>query len=63
LKKDGITYEDIMKEVSILQYFIDNYDVEGSSDMIKELYNELSSTVSGLEPKVNTVFSKAGGDD
>ena len=63
LKKDGITYEDIMKEVSILQYFIDNYDVEGSSDMVKELYNELSSTVSGLEPKVNTVFSKAGGDD
>ena len=57
LKKDGVKYEDIMSEIGVLQYFTDNYNPEEATlDTMKDLYIELSNSVSGLEKRVNTVY-------
>ena len=63
LKKDGVSYEDIIAEIGILQYFVDNYNPEEATlDTMKDLYIELSNSVSGLEKRVNTVYGmKSGG--
>lgn len=61
LKIDGVTYEEVIEEVGILEYFVENYKVDESSDIISSLYDELSRTVAGLESRVNTVYGKSGG--
>lgn len=66
LKKDGITYEEISKELDILNSFVQNYTVDDSTlDVIKELYNELKSTLDGLDDRVKVVYSATndGGDN
>lgn len=62
LKKDGVSYEDISKEIGVLNSFINNYKIDSSTlDTIKSMYSELKSDLNGLESRVKVVYGLSGG--
>lgn len=62
LKKDGVSYEDISKELKLLNDFVSNYKVDNSTlDTIKSLYAELKSDLEGLSDRVDVIYGKSGG--
>jgi serine/threonine-protein kinase len=62
LKKDGVSYEDISKEIGILNSFVNSYKVDSSTlDTIKSMYSELKSDLNGLESRVKVVYELSGG--
>lgn len=62
LKKDGVSYEDISKEIGILNSFINSYKIDSSTlDTIKSMYSELKSDLNGLESRVKVVYGLSGG--
>lgn len=62
LKKDGVSYEDISKELKLLTDFVSNYKVDSSTlDTIKSLYAELKSDLEGLSDRVDVIYGKSGG--
>ena len=57
LKKDGISYEDIKKELDILDSFVSNYSVDESTlDVVVSLYNDLKNSLDGLAPRIKTIY-------
>lgn len=63
LKKDGVSYEDISKEIGVLNSFINSYKIDSSTlDTIKSMYSELKSDLNGLESRVKVVYGLSGGD-
>lgn len=63
LKKDGVSYEDISKEIGVLNSFVNSYKVDSSTlDTIKSMYSELKSDLDGLESRVKVVYGLSGGD-
>lgn len=61
LKRDGLEYADILKEVDDLESFVSFYNGSDSSvESIRSLYNELKSLVSVLRDKVNLVYGVGG---
>lgn len=62
LKKDGVSYEDISKEIGVLNSFINSYKIDSSTlDTIKSMYSELKSDLNGLESRVKVVYGLSGG--
>lgn len=62
LKKDGVSYEDISKELKLLNDFVSSYKVDSSTlDTIKSLYAELKSDLEGLSDRVDVIYGKSGG--
>jgi serine/threonine-protein kinase len=62
LKKDGVSYEDISKELKLLNGFVSSYKVDSSTlDTIKSLYAELKSDLEGLSDRVDVIYGKSGG--
>lgn len=63
LKRDGVTYESILSEVDDLEYFLETFSIDGSSvDVVRNLYSELESIVSGLRGNVNLIYKDRGVD-
>lgn len=63
LKKDGVSYEDISKEIGVLNSFVNSYKIDSSTlDTIKSMYSELKSDLDGLESRVKVVYGLSGGD-
>lgn len=63
LKKDGVSYEDISKEIGVLNSFVNSYKIDSSTlDTIKSMYSELKSDLNGLESRVKVVYGLSGGD-
>jgi serine/threonine-protein kinase len=61
LKRDSVSYEDVVSEVNDLNTFLDSFQVsEYSLDVVKELYSELRSSVEGLMDTVNLVYNGRG---
>lgn len=61
LKRDGVSYEDILQEISDLDYFIKSFSVnESSVEVVQELYGELSQVLSGLQERVTLVYKERG---
>lgn len=62
LKKDGVSYEDISKELKLLNDFVSSYKVDSSTlDTIKSLYAELKFDLEGLSDRVDVIYGKSGG--
>ena len=63
LKRDGVTYESILNEISDLEHFLETFSIDGSSvDVVRNLYSELESIVSGLRSKVDLIYEDRGVD-
>lgn len=63
LKRDGVSYDEVIREVKNLQYFLSTFSVTGSTvDVVSELYYELDSIISGLPDKVALVYRERGAD-
>lgn len=63
LKKDGVSYEDISKEIGVLNSFVNSYKIDSSTlDTIKSMYSELKSDLDELESRVKVVYGLSGGD-
>ena len=58
LKKDGVSYEDVKGEVSSLNSFIRNYNVDTSIPTIKNLIDELKNLLKNLESRVDVVYGE-----
>lgn len=61
LKRDGVSYEEVIKEVQDLTLFSKTFYVGDSSvAVVQELYSELSVILSGLQEKVDLVYNGRG---
>lgn len=58
LKSEGISKEDVLKQISELNKFISDYSP--NTDVSREKYNKLESCLTGLSEKVNSLYSKGG---
>ena len=56
LKEDGITYSDIANQINELNEFVDQYTP--SIEKAENSYNELVTTLSTLQDKVNTIYGE-----
>lgn len=56
LKEDGITYSDIANQINELNEFVDQY--APSIEKAENSYNELVTTLSTLQDKVNTIYGE-----
>ena len=62
LKRDGVTYDDIIGQVSMLERFVkDNEVTESGVEVVETLMTQLSETVSGLRSRVDKVYGMKGG--
>lgn len=62
LKRDGITYEDIINQVTVLERFVRDSEVtESGVEVVELLMTQLTETVSGLRDRVNRVYGMEGG--
>lgn len=62
LKKDGVTYDEIVSELSVLNDFVKNYKVDESTlDIIVDLYDELKNTLNGLDNRVKIIYGVDNG--
>lgn len=63
LMRDGVGYTEITAEIKNLQYFLSSFPISGSTvDIVQELYDELESTVEGLQDKVDLIYKDRGVD-
>lgn len=60
LKSDGVSYEEVTKEINSLKEYIKTYSP--SIDKAKGTYNSLQKTVENLQSKVDTVYGAGGGN-
>lgn len=64
LKRDGVTYDDIIGQVSMLERFVkDNEVTESGVEVVETLMTQLSETVSGLRSRVDKVYGMKGGSN
>ena len=61
LKRDDVSYESISKEVDDLEFFLSSFSVsESSVDVVRDLYDDLSNIVNGLQDKVDLIYKDRG---
>lgn len=61
LKRDGVSYNDVVKEIDNLQHFLSTYSVSASTvDVVQDLYYELEGIVAGLKDRVDLIYKERG---
>ena len=61
LKRDSISYEDLIEEVDSLKFFLSSFNVsESSVEVVQELYAYLEGVVSGLQDRVDLIYKNRG---
>lgn len=57
LKKDGVSYEEVIREIDVLNDFVSSYRVdEATVDAISSLYDELVLGLDGLSDRVKVIY-------
>lgn len=61
LKRDSISYEDIVAEIESLEFFLSSFTVSDDSvDVVRDLYKDLENAVDGLRDKVDLIYKDRG---
>lgn len=57
LKKDGVSYDEVIRELGVLKDFVQTYQVDDSTvDVIRNLYNELTNDLADLSERVKVLY-------